>query len=128
MVGFLKPGRFVAIVLAAILTAAAAPSALSQSAGGLWEMTRDAAPGRVRQCVANPHILAQFEHRAQQCQHSVISDSGTELIIEYKCAGSGFGRSRVTVLTPRSLRIETQGISGGLPFNYVVQARRVGSC
>jgi hypothetical protein len=32
------------------------------------------------------------------------------------------------VLTPRSLRIATQGISGGLPFNYVLQARRVDDC
>jgi hypothetical protein len=26
------------------------------------------------------------------------------------------------------LRISTQGISGGLPFNYVLQARRIGDC
>ena len=32
------------------------------------------------------------------------------------------------MLTPRSLRIETQGISDSLPFNYVLQARRVGDC
>jgi hypothetical protein len=32
------------------------------------------------------------------------------------------------LITPRSIRIETQGISGDLPFNYVLQARRVGDC
>jgi hypothetical protein len=34
----------------------------------------------------------------------------------------------MTVITPRSIRIETQGISGDLPFNYVLQARRIGEC
>ena len=48
--------------------------------------------------------------------------------IEYHCAGADFGRSEIDVITPRSLRIETQGISDGLPFNYVLQARRVGEC
>jgi hypothetical protein len=32
------------------------------------------------------------------------------------------------VITPRSLRISTQGISDNLPFNYLLQARRVGEC
>jgi len=32
------------------------------------------------------------------------------------------------LITPRSIRIETQGISDNLPFNYVIQARRVGDC
>jgi len=31
-------------------------------------------------------------------------------------------------VTPRSLRLDTQGISDGLPFHYVAQARRVGDC
>jgi hypothetical protein len=48
--------------------------------------------------------------------------------IEYACGGAGFGHSEVEVLTPRSLRISTQGISAGLPFNYVLQARRIDDC
>jgi hypothetical protein len=34
----------------------------------------------------------------------------------------------VTLITPRSLRIDTQGISGGYPFHYQIHARRVGNC
>ena len=41
---------------------------------------------------------------------------------------AGFGHSEVTLLTPRSLRIATQGISDGLPFNYVLQAHRIADC
>jgi hypothetical protein len=72
--------------------------------------------------------LEQYEHRASNCMRKALSDDGTTLVVQYSCGGSGFGRSELTVITPRSLRIETQGISGGLPFNYVLQARRVGDC
>ena len=58
----------------------------------------------------------------------MISDSESQTVIEYSCGGGGFGRSKVDVITPRSLRIETQGISDNLPFGYVLQARRVGDC
>ena len=42
--------------------------------------------------------------------------------------GGGFGRTKMTVLTPRSMRVETQGISNNAPFNYVLQVRRLGDC
>jgi len=112
-----------------VLAAAADPSALSQTAGGLWEVS--GAPGAsqpVRQCIADTRVLAQFEHRRQSCPRTVVSDSGATSVIEYNCGAVGFGRSRITVITPRSLRIQTQGIANGFPFDYVIQARRVGNC
>jgi hypothetical protein len=111
------------------LAAAGQPSALAQTRGGLWEV--DGAPGATKpvlQCIPDTRVLAQFEHRGQACPRTVITDAGTNATIEYNCGSAGFGSSRITVLTPRSLRIETQGISKGLPFNYVIQARRVGDC
>ena len=111
------------------LAAAGQPSALAQTRGGLWEV--DGAPGAAKpilQCIPDTRVLAQFEHRGQACPRTVIANAGTNATIEYNCGSSGFGSSRITVLTPRSLRIETQGISKGLPFNYVIQARRVGDC
>ena len=59
---------------------------------------------------------------------STPSDGPISTVIQYSCPGGGFGRSTLTMITPRSLRIETQGISDNLPFNYVLQARRVGDC
>ena len=50
------------------------------------------------------------------------------VVIDYSCGPAGFGHSEVNVLTPRSLRIATQGISDGLPFNYVLQAHRIADC
>jgi hypothetical protein len=49
-------------------------------------------------------------------------------VVEYHCGAAGFSRSQVDVITPRSLRIDTQGISAQEPFSYVLQARRVGDC
>jgi hypothetical protein len=117
------------IVAALALVAASRPSALAQAQPGLWEIS--GAPGTrapVRQCVADFAVLARFEHRSRNCSAKVLKDAGTFAQIEYSCGGAGFGHSEVNVLTPRSLRIATQGISDGLPFNYVLQARRVDDC
>ena len=112
-----------------LLTAAQQPSALAQTHAGLWEVT--GAPGSKapeRQCLANITSLAEFEHRGKACHPKVISNDATSMVIEYSCGSAGFGRSQLTVITPRSLRIETQGISNRLPFNYTLQARRIGDC
>jgi hypothetical protein len=112
-----------------LLAAAALPSALAQTRPGLWEIEGLPHGGHlVRQCLANTALLARVEHSGQACKQVVISDTETTTVIEYSCRNGGFGRSKMTLLTPRSLRIETQGISANYPFNYVIQARRVGDC
>ena len=116
-------------LIAFALTAAQRPVALAQAAPGLWEI--DGLPGAkapARECVADVAALAQFEHRAKSCRRNVVSDGPSSTVIQYSCAGSEYGRSKMTLITPRSLRIETQGISDNLPFAYVLQARRVGEC
>jgi hypothetical protein len=114
---------------AVLLIAAGQPSALAQVQPGLWEISGvPGSSGPVRQCLADAVALARFEHRGKSCNASLLKSAGTLANIEYHCGAAGFGNSEVTVLTPRSLRISTQGISDGLPFNYVLQARRVGDC
>jgi hypothetical protein len=112
-----------------VLTAAAQPAALAQTQPGLWEIS--GAPGAgapIRQCVADVALLARFEHRSKPCRARILKDGGSFISVEYSCGGAGFGNSEIDVLTPRSLRISTQGISDGLPFNYVLQARRIDDC
>lgn len=116
-------------MIAPALAAAAPPAALSKVAGGLWEVS--GAPGAkapVRQCVGDVLALAQFEHRSKVCSRNVISDGKSSTRVRYDCGSAGFGQAEVDVITPRSLRISTQGISDQLPFNYVLQAHRVGEC
>jgi hypothetical protein len=118
-----------ALGLGLLSVAAAGPRALGPASGGLWQVARSAkgAPEQAL-CVADPVVLAQFEHRGGQCRRVVLSDRGDKAVIDYRCSDGGFGRSEITLLTPRTLRIATQGISGGAPFNYVLHARRVGNC
>jgi len=115
--------------LCLLSVAAAGPRALGPASGGVWQVARSAkgAPEQAL-CVAEPILLGQWEHRGGQCRRVILSDRGDKAVIDYTCADGGFGRSEITLLTPRTLRIATQGISAGAPFNYVLHARRVGNC
>ena len=111
------------------LAGAVPPSVLGQAQPGLWEISGlPGAAAPVRQCVADMAVLARFEHRGKACSAKTLHEAGPTAAIDYNCGTAGFGHSDVTLVTPRSLRIGTQGISDGLPFNYVLQARRVADC
>jgi hypothetical protein len=110
------------------LAAATLPPVLAGS-GGLWEVSKSATGANAeRLCVPQAAILSQWEHRKGQCTRVVISSTETDAVVHYTCTGGGFGQSKMHVITPRTLRIETQGISEGFPFSYVLHARRVGDC
>ena len=117
------------ILPASGLVAASLPRALAPAAGGMWEVSTSAnGHNATRVCVPSADVLAQFEHRNGRCTRKVIRDSGNNAEINYSCASGEFGRSTMTLVTPRSLTIDTQGISGGLPFHYKLYARRTGDC
>lgn len=119
----------IGVTAAGLSLAATAPRALAPAAGGLWEIGQSATGAGARPtCIANPAALSQWEHRAGRCTRVIISDAGNKAVIDYTCADGGFGRSEMTLVTPRTLRIATQGISHDGPFNYVLHARRVGNC
>lgn len=102
---------------------------LAESTPGMWELTgAPGARGKVRECVANVASLAQYEHRGRTCKATVLSDSGKAAVVHYTCAGSDFGRTAIKVITPRNLKLDSQGISDGLPFAFTIEARRIGEC
>ena len=118
-----------AVTLPAAAVGAAPPDALKQIATGMWEL--EGQPGSrapVRQCVTDVMALAQFEHRSRTCSRALLRKNGSSTTISYRCGPKDFGQTELNVITPRSLRISTQGISDQLPFNYVLQAHRVGEC
>lgn len=120
---------FAGLAAGVAIAAAPRPPVWAEAQPGLWEIS--GAPGAkapLRQCVADIAALAEFEHRGKTCSLKAITNSGTSTVLEYSCGNAGFGRSEVDAITPRSLRIDTQGISNQLPFSYVLQARRVGDC
>ena len=95
---------------------------------GEWEIGTTAAGRSERVCLADPAMLMQWEHRGKPCRQAILATTLDRAEVQYSCPGGGFGTSRMEVITPRSIKISTQGISGGLPFGYVVQARRLGDC
>jgi hypothetical protein len=111
------------------LLAAAGPRALEPASGGLWRVSRDARGADAQAvCIADPIELGQWQHRGERCEHTILSDRDDKTVIDYSCGTGGFGRSEVTLFTPRTLRVATQGIAGDGPFNYVIHARRMGNC
>ena len=118
-----------ALAIAAAATAADKPKTLSQAAPGLWELNGvQGSKTAVRECLTNLAVLNQYEHRARTCTANTLSDTGKAAVINYSCGASDFGRTSIKFVTPRNLKVETQGISDGLPFGYKIEARRVGEC
>lgn len=122
-------GRLAAVTAGALALAGASPVALKGVAGGRWEVSRSATGHNpIHVCVADPAVLSQFEHRRSPCTRVILSDRGSEVVVHYTCPAGEFGRTKMSVITPRSLRLETQGIKDGLPFSYQLHARRIGEC
>jgi len=118
-----------ALALVGVTLVAAAPRALAPASGGLWQIAFSAkGPPQVNACIADPIMLGQWEHRGSRCSPTILSDQGNKVVLSYTCAEGGFGRSELSLLTPRTIRVATQGISAGGPFNYVLHARRAGNC
>ena len=109
-----------------LLVAASLPHAMVGP--GQWEVGKTAGSGGEKICLPDPAMLMQWEHRAKQCTRTIVTSSLDNAEVHYTCVGGGFGTSRVEVLTPRSIKVTTQGIADGLPFGYVLHARRVGAC
>jgi len=96
---------------------------------GRWQVSRSATGAQaVGQCIHDVSALAQWEHRTRQCRRTIVSQSARELVVRYTCGAGDFGQARLTTLTPRSLKIETQGIHSGEPFSYELFARKSGAC
>ena len=109
--------------------ALASPAILPGVAPGVWEVSRSATGEKpVRQCVTDLAAMAQWEHRGGACTRVVLSQTAAEAVIHYTCPAGDFGRTRMTAVTPRSLRMETQGIHAGEPFSYKLYARRTANC
>ncbi|MEO7635276.1 MAG: hypothetical protein ABIS38_06485 [Sphingomicrobium sp.] len=118
-----------ALAIVASVAVAQGSGVMTTAAPGLWELSgMQGARSTVRECVASVAALAQYEHRGRSCPAKVLSDSGKVAVVYYTCAGSDFGRTSLKIVTPRNLKIDTQGISDGLPFAYAFEARRVGEC
>lgn len=104
-------------------------SVLATIEPGQWQLTDTDSDASRRLCVRDPRVLLQLGHPGTtQCSRFVVSQSPRELTVHYTCPGAGHGRTTIGIVTPRSIKLETQGIAGGLPFQQNYAGRRVGAC
>lgn len=112
------------------LAAAAADSFgfLARLQAGQWAISsRDGGPSRTI-CLGDPVQLVQLRHAGSVCSRYVVEDSAERVTIQYTCKGNGYGRTSIRKETNALIQIESQGIEGGLPFQFRAEARRTGAC
>lgn len=105
----------------------AALQALKSIERGQWQLREGT--GAPRQlCLGDPSALLQIQHGNIPCTHRVVENSANTATITYSCPGHGHGRTRISVETPRLVRIDTQGVADGMPFAAELEGRRTGTC
>lgn len=116
---------------AVLLPAAAQTPSLAMLDGltpGQWQLRyRDgSAPESI--CVRSGRDLIQLRHRRSGCSRYVVEDGSNEVTVQYTCRGSNYGRTSIRRETASLVQVESQGIAGGLPFQFTAEARRTGAC
>ena len=101
---------------------------LDQLENGHWELRERASIAPQKLCVPSGRRLIQLRHPGVQCSTFVVEDGPVQVVVQYTCAGHGYGRTRVRRETNRLVQIDSQGIADGLPFDFSAEARRVGDC
>lgn len=103
-------------------------TALDRLESGQWQL-RETSDGGVRSvCVSKPESLLQIRHSGVQCSRFVLENSQDVTTIRYTCPSQGHGRTTVSVETPRLMRLSTQGMAQGAPFQLEFEGRRTGAC
>jgi len=128
----LRVGMAAGLMMGATCAIAAVAHPLAALDGletGEWELRVRGQDGPVRRlCLGDRRQLLQPQHPGRECGRFVVADKANQLVVTYDCAGAGNGRTDLRVETPRLAQIQSQGISGGAPFSYAIEARRVGEC
>lgn len=101
---------------------------LGTLAKGEWTIKfRDGSPER-KICVRTGQELIQLRHREAGCNQFVVEDGAAKVTVQYTCTGNGYARTSIRRETPSLVQLESQGIHGGLPFQFLAEARRSGTC
>jgi hypothetical protein len=111
----------------AVAHRAAPQGVMSQIERGQWQLKERLGSER-KICFTAPVSFIQIAHGSTPCEQFVISQDQRAVTVRYTCTGRGQGRTTVTVETPRLVKIETQGVLDGAPFEQEYEARRVGAC
>lgn len=96
---------------------------------GQWALRSRSDPAQSRAlCLGDPALLLQLRHGAASCTRFVVANDPRGATVQYRCPGSGSGRTTIRVETPRLIQIDSQGIMNNEPFVVEFEGRRVGEC
>lgn len=96
---------------------------------GQWALRSRTDPAQSRAlCLGDPALLLQLRHGNAACARFVVANDPRGATVQYRCPGSGSGRTTIKVETPRLIQIESQGIMNNEPFVIEYEGRRVGEC
>ncbi|WP_310534177.1 hypothetical protein [Novosphingobium sp.] len=102
---------------------------LDQLVEGRWEIRMRGERRPVeRVCLRNGLGLIQLRHPEQPCDRLVVEDKPDSVTVQYTCRGRGYGRTHIRMESNQLVQLESQGIAGGLPFDFAAEVRRLGSC
>jgi hypothetical protein len=128
MAAALTAALFGAGLLAPATAQAPSLAMLGTLEDGQWEVRfRDGAESR-RVCLRSGLELIQLQHGDAGCSRFVVEDGPSAVTVQYTCRGNGYGRTSVRRESASLVQLDSQGIAGGLPFQFSAEARRVGPC
>lgn len=116
------------LVAVATVAGAAQIAALTEVTGGEWQLKEIGGTETKTVCLADPAMLFQVQHPTATCKRNVIDSEAKAATVQYSCASGGSGRTTLTVRSSQSIKVETQGMSGGAPFAIDYDAKRIGDC
>ncbi|UVO51848.1 hypothetical protein M0208_15505 [Sphingomonas sp. SUN019] len=104
-------------------------AALDLVAPGAWSLHEIGSTGApLALCVREATALLQVRHGASQCSRFVVDQGPRRATVHYTCPGLGYGRTTLSVEDEGVIRLQTQGILRGAPFDFDYEARRTGTC
>lgn len=105
-----------------------ASAMLARLQRGQWTIvSRDGGPTRTI-CLGDAAQLVQLRHAGSVCSRFVVENAADKVTVQYTCRGNGYGRTTIRKETNTLVQIESQGIEGGLPFQFKAEARHTGAC
>lgn len=104
------------------------PAVLSAIAPGEWVLHEAGPGGSVRRlCITRPAQLFQIRHGGGECARVVLEETPKSATVSYSCP-TGTGRTTLTATGDGQLRIRTQGLVAGAPFDVDYDAKLIGRC
>ncbi|NTZ43666.1 hypothetical protein G7A66_11350 [Altererythrobacter sp. SALINAS58] len=101
---------------------------LSSVERGLWQLRYRSGSGPRNVCVRSGQELIKLKHGGSDCSRFVVENGAKQVTVQYTCQGNGYGRTSIRKETASLVQIDSQGISGGMPFELSAEARRTGAC